>query len=293
MIGNNFRVSIGVLEGKTLHKGNFWGDISSKQLDIYDINKDGYGDGGKDYPYTNLNGKVLGQMADYGPQPALSVAPAVTAQAITQVNPCDQPGLKEICGDWGACEGGQRGRSCSYSNGCDKKWTQFEACEVEKVAEEKSGLDGQVVTLMIMGTVLGVLVVVLGVMLFNLFKRKQKKPIIVKEAKKELPPVPEDLQQGAQINEAAEKESKALSNIVETSALMPLKKETKKSSISDPRVRALFNKAYQAVEQKNLVQAQLISGTILAEYKRAEGDSKKEIFDELYKLYAEIELISG
>lgn len=54
-------------ERSVIAKGNTWGDIWS--LGIYDLNGDGYGDAGPQYPYSGANGAHAGSsVADYGPR---------------------------------------------------------------------------------------------------------------------------------------------------------------------------------------------------------------------------------
>ena len=68
--GNFFNTTNGSSCGAQCARGNYWSDILTNNLLIADVNSDGWGDTGPDYPYSAPTGNVSSNVVDYGPQPA-------------------------------------------------------------------------------------------------------------------------------------------------------------------------------------------------------------------------------
>ncbi|RLE47539.1 hypothetical protein DRJ25_02170, partial [Candidatus Woesearchaeota archaeon] len=61
--GNQFNTTVAGVP-----QGNYWDDIFTKNLKIYDSNGDGFGDSGSQYPYSMANGgSVSAGVVDFGP----------------------------------------------------------------------------------------------------------------------------------------------------------------------------------------------------------------------------------
>ncbi|MFC1722753.1 LamG-like jellyroll fold domain-containing protein [Nanoarchaeota archaeon] len=81
--GNYFNITNGSNCGALCARGNYWEDILTNSLQIYDVNNDTWGDAGSQYPYNSTNGgSVSVNVNDWGPQPALNATPPVVTDVV-------------------------------------------------------------------------------------------------------------------------------------------------------------------------------------------------------------------
>ncbi len=125
--GNQFDKQTAQENGNIYYQGNSWDDIVPKNLTIYDLNGDGYGDGGDSYPYDSSAGKVSSFVVDRGPQPVTASAP------VAPLDYCQAQDLQlfKQCGEWGSCVARKRQRECWYTNGCSTRTVEDENCVIQ------------------------------------------------------------------------------------------------------------------------------------------------------------------
>lgn len=125
--------------------GNYWSDIVTSGLDIVDLDLDGFGDSGSDYPYNSANGgNVAGLLTDYAPKDVPDYFCGDSA--------CTNSETCSICpGDCGTCGGGGGGgyyvpycgdRACNDDETCKSCPDDCGQCTLEEEQEPKEAEEG-------------------------------------------------------------------------------------------------------------------------------------------------------